>query len=280
MRWRRYKILSSHYKIITLMKYFISLMLVWGVLNAKAQKKVSFDLIFDAGTVFSQTKPVVKYSPGVMSYDPTTGTATYISVGSFKTTNQYKNVLTPAITAGARANHSVTQNFQIYAGVSFTYLAAKRKNISVFPNPFRPNTNYEYSLTELFKFYNLNIPLGVSYNYNKWLLDIGVTPTIILNSTFTQIKGPADPEFTPGASLPPGPGDPVPSPDNKTKSFASLSVSPLYQLNDHVKIGIEYLHALENSYSANRYSANLYQSMKINTLCLKLLYKLNFNHAK
>jgi Outer membrane protein beta-barrel domain len=276
MHWLLFKTLSSHYKIIELMKYFISFVLALSILNVKAQKKISFDLLFGAGTVFSESKPVVKYSPGVMSYDPNTGTTTYISFGSFKTTNQYKNVITPTLTLGVLANYPLSKKFQIYAGVSFRYLAATRKNVSIFPHPLLSNTNYEYTVTESFKFNNLNIPFGVSYNYNKWLLNIGITPTVILNSTFTQIKGPEDPEFSPGSPQPLNPIDPKPSPNNKTKSFASLSVSPLYQLSDKVKIGIEYDHALTNSYSTDMYSENLYQSMKTRTLCLKFLYKLTF----
>ncbi len=254
------------------MKYLIFCILTLSVLNAKAQKKISYDLLFDAGIVFSKSNPVTKSTPGFALYDPNNGTITFIP-GVIKTTNEYKNIITPKISLGARANYPLNQNFKIYAGLSFSYLKAKRKNTMFFPG-FSPNAIYEYTTIEIFNFYNLDIPLGATYIYNKWSLNFGITPSIILDSKLTQIKKPVDAEIEP---VPPGPLhplDPQPSPDNKTKSFISLSISPLYQLSERLKIGIEYNHGLTNSYSSDVYSTDVYQSMKTSTLGLKMLYKI------
>jgi hypothetical protein len=256
------------------MRYFISIILALSILNVKAQKKISFDLLFDAGTVFSQSKPVVKYSPGYISYDPNTGVSTYIP-GTSKAINKYKNIITPKISLGCNANYSLRENFKAYGGLCFSYLNAKRKNIVALAIPFSPSQNFEYITEEIFNFYNVDIPLGVTYTKEKWSFNLCILSSIILSSNFASIIKTSNPEIQP---LPPAtlnPLDPQPTSDNKTKKFVSLSISPLYQLSNKLKIGIAYNHALTNSYSTNWYSADFYQSMKTSSLGLKFLYKLN-----
>ena len=256
------------------MKYLIFFVLPLSFLNAKAQNKFSFDVEFDAGTVFSRSKTVIKYSPGAFAYDPSTGTTVYMP-GTLRTTNEYKNVLTPQFTLGVKANYTIKQNLKVYAGLSFSYVEAKRKNTLIIPNPFTNNTtNFEFITNESLKFYNVDIPVGVTYIYDKWSLNFGITPSIILNSKFTEMKEkPADPpEISPWY---PWTNDPTylrPSSANKAKNYISLSISPLYQLNSKLKIGIEYNHGLTKSYYADDYSSEYYQSMKTSTLGLKILY--------
>ena len=257
------------------MKYLIFCLLVLSILNAKAQKKMSFDLQFDAGAVFSRSKPVIKYSPGAFGYDPNTGTTIYMP-GTLRTTNEYKNILTPQFALGLKANYTIKQNFKVYAGLSFSYVEAKRKNTLIIPSPFNNNESFEFITNELLKFYNVNFPIGVTYIYDKWSLNFGITPSIILNSKFTEMKEkPADPpEISPWYPWTNDPTYPRPSSANKAKNYISLSISPLYQLNSKLKIGIEYNHGLTKSYYADDYSTEYYQSMKTSTLGLKILYKL------
>lgn len=257
------------------MKFFIFCMLTLSIINTKAQSKISFDLQFDAGTVFSQSKHLKKYSSGAFLYDPNTGTTVYIP-GTYRNTNEYKNVLTPHFTLGAKANYTLKQNFKIYAGLTFGSIEAKRKNTLIIPSPFPNNPgNFEFVTLESLKFYNLNIPFGVTCIYNKWSLDFGIIPSIILNSKFTEKKLPPDQdEISPYY---PWTNDPTylrPSPDNKAKNFISLSISPFYQLNNRLIIGMEYKHGLTRSYFSDDYSSEYYQSMKISSLGLKILYKL------
>ena len=258
------------------MKFLIFCMLTLSIINTKAQNKISFDLQFDAGTVFSQSKHLKKYSSGAFLYDPNTGTTVYIP-GTYRNTNEYKNVLTPHFTLGAKANYTLKENFKIYAGLTFGYIEAKRKNTLIIPSPFPNNPgNFEFVTIESLKFYNLNIPLGVTYIYNKWSLDFGITPSIILNSKFTEMEEkPEDPpEISPSYPWTNDPTYTRPSSNNKAKNYISLSISPLYQLNDKLKIGVEYSHGLTRSYYADDYSSEYYQSMKTSTLGVKMLYKL------
>lgn len=256
------------------MKYLISCVLSLSILNIKAQNKISFDVQFDAGTVFSLSKPLKQYSPAAILYDPNTGTSVHIP-STLRTTNEYKNILTPQFALGLKTNYTLKHNLKIFTGLSFSYIEAKRKNTLIIPNPFNNTTNFEFITTELLKFYNLDIPLGVTYIYNKWSFNVGITPSIILNSKFAEIKEPADPqEITPYYPWTNDPTYPRPSTGNKAKNYISLLISPLYQLNSRLKIGIEYKHGLTRSYYTDDFSSEYYQSMKTSSLGLKILYKL------
>jgi hypothetical protein len=256
------------------MKYLIFCIMSLSFLNAEAQSKFSFDVEFGAGTVFSRSKPIKQYSPAIFLHDPNTGTTAYIP-RTLRTTNEYKNILTPQFFLGVKTNYTLKHNLKIYAGVSFSYMEAKRKNTLIIPNPFGNSKNSEFITTELLKFYNFDIPLGVTYIYNKWSFNIGITPSIILNSKFAEIKEPADPqEITPYYPWTNDPTYPRPSTGNKAKNYISLLISPLYQLNSRLKIGIEYKHGLTRSYYTDDFSSEYYQSMKTSSLGLKILYKL------
>jgi len=257
------------------MKYLIFCILTLSILNAKAQRKISYDLVFDAGTVFSRSKPIIKSTSGYAVYDPNTGMITIVS-GTSKPGNEYKNIISPKISLGVRANYTIKQNFKIYGGLSVSYVEAKRKNTMIISGFSFAYSYYQFPTTEIFKFYNLDIPLGASYIYNKWSFNVGIVPSVILNTKFSQKReDPVDPtEIQVMPYEPLHPLDPRPSPDNKTKSFISLSVSPMYQLNEKIKIGIEYNHGLNKSYSTDNFSSGFYQSMKTSTLGLKILYKL------
>ncbi|NOT94642.1 outer membrane beta-barrel protein [Ferruginibacter sp.] len=250
------------------MKYLISFILLISILNAKAQKKISLDLFFNTGAVFSKSAPVLKKTSGFTTYDPNTGTFTVIP-GVSKTTNEYKNILSPKVSIGVKATHSVNQNFKIYADLAVSFLKAKRKNTLFFPG-FSANSNLAYTTTEIFNFYTLDIGLGSSYNYKKWSLNLGFTPSFILKSKLTEIKSPKDPEIQPITNQ-----DPQLSTDNETKNFILLSISPVYQLTKKLQVGLEYNHALTKSYSSNAYSSDVYQSMKASSLDFKIFYKLN-----
>jgi hypothetical protein len=256
------------------MKYVIFCILTLSALGTIAQRKMSYDLLFDVSAVFGTSKPVIENRPGVALYDANTGMITYIP-GSSRTSNEYKNIVSPKISLGARLNYTVKQNIEINAGVSVSFLQAKRENTFFFPG-LGPNSNFKYITTESIKFYNLDIPLGATYIYNKWSFNLGITPSIILHSKLTQVKkGSGEPqEVTPIFPWTANPQDPQPSPDNKIKSFISLSISPLYQLSNKLKIGLEYNHGLNESYAMEPYPWDVYQSMKTSTLGLKILYKL------
>lgn len=259
------------------MKYLIFCMLTLSVLNTKAQSKISFDAELDAGGVFSRSKDVIKYSPGVFGYDPSTGTTTYMP-GRLANTNEYKNTITPQFTIGLKANYTLNEHLIVYAGVSFSYAEAKRRNTLIIPNSLSNSpANFEFVTNEMFRYYHVNIPIGVTYVYNKWSLNVGITPSFILNSKFTEMEEePADPpEISPWYPWTNDPNYPRPSPVNKAKNYMSLSISPSYQLNSRFKIGIAYNHGLTKSYYTDDYSSEYYQSMKISTLGLKFLYRLN-----
>lgn len=257
------------------MKYIISFILAVSILSTKAQSKVSYDLIFDVGTVFSRSNPIIKKDPGYAVYDPNTGMITIVP-GTSKPGNEYKNIISPKISLGARANYTLKENFKIYAGLSISYLEAKRKNTMIISGFSFINSYYQFPTTEVFKFYNLDIPFGASFTYNKWTFNAGITPSIIFTTKFSQHKEePVDPteiQILPYQPL--HPLDPYPSPVNKTKSFISLSISPIYQLSSKLKIGIEYSHGLSKSYHTDDFSLDYYQSMKTSTLGLKILYTL------
>ena len=104
-------------------------MLALSVLSTKAQSKISFDVEFGAGTVFSRSKAVVKYSPGAFAYDPNTGTTIFMP-GRLKTTNEYKNVLTPQFAFGVKANYTLKQNFKnLWRFIFFIHRSKKKEYI-------------------------------------------------------------------------------------------------------------------------------------------------------
>ncbi len=255
------------------MKYLISFILTLSILNTKAQKKISLDLLFDAGAVFSHSDAIIKNTPGVAVYDPNTGTITVIP-GISKTTNEYKSITSSKISLGVRASQLLKQNLKIYAGLSFSFAEAKRNNTMFFQGFSLNGPDLTYITTEIFNFSNLDIALGSSYLYKKWELNFGITPSIILNSKLSEIKKPADAEIQPIFPWTLNPQDPQPATDNETKSFISVSIASLYQLNDKFKLGLEYNHGLTRAYSSNAYSSDVYQSMKLRSLCLKIVYKL------
>jgi hypothetical protein len=254
------------------MRKFLFVVLSFIFLSAEAQKKISYELLFSSGAVFTRSKPITIRSPGRILIDPNTGMATTVP-GTTETSNLFKNVITPYVTLGFVGNYYIRQDIRIHGGLSFSYLDIKRKNIIPLTNPLNGNSTYDYLSTEMFKFYTLNIPMGVSYLKNKWVFEIGITPSVILNSKSYNIEEPTDPEVIP---LPPQPDPTVPQPSrsNETKMYVSLSITPSYQISKKFRIGLEYNHGLSNTYSTNKYSKNVYQSMKVSNLGLKIFYKI------
>lgn len=258
------------------MKYLFFCMLALSCLNTLAQQKFSVDAEFEGGPVLSRSKSRDTYSRGTYVYNYNTGIITYMP-GNYRYTNEYKNEFTPQLTVGIKANYTFKQNFKIYAGVSFSYLDVKRKNILIIPNPFSNSSEkFEFVTKESFKFYNINFPLGVSYTYHKWSLNLGVIESVIVNSKFYEMNENTDdpPEIQPYYPWTNDPTYPRPSSVNKAKNYISLSISPSYQLNSRLRIGLQYNHGLTKSYYADNYSSEYYQSMKTSSLGLKILYKL------
>jgi len=247
------------------MKYLIFSLLTLNILNAKAQAKISYDLFLDAGTSLSKSPTVVIPGFRAFQYDPNTGTTTIIQFAS-KTSNTFKNKISPQVSLGVRANYALSQFIKLYGGLGISFINSKR--INTFPITVG-GKNFDYITTESFNFYNLNFKLGLSASKNKWSLNVGISPSLILSSKVAVIEKPEDPEFYPA---PPGtlnPQDPQPSADNKEKGFISISISPLYQVSNKLKIGLEYDHGL-----SKLYSSEVYQSMKVSSLCFKIVYKL------
>lgn len=243
------------------MKYLICCLLTLCMLKIEAQKKVSIDLHVDAGTVFSRSKPIKQdLPPGMIS----------------NISNDYKNLPAPQFSIGFRGSYDLKQNVAVHAGLAFSYLQAERRNTIIVQNTtVPPGSNFEFVTTESFKFYSVEIPIGATYSYRKWSLDLAIVPSIILNSKFTDKRGSFDPsEITLVYPWYTDPNYPRPSTDNKSKSNLSLSLSPLYRISKNLKLGLEYNHGLTNYYSAGEYSSNYYQSMKVSTLGMKLLYKI------
>jgi hypothetical protein len=247
------------------MKYLILSILILSILSTNAQKNISYDLFFDAGTSFSKSPTVVIPGFRAMQYDPNTGTTTTVQFAS-KTSNTFKNKISPQVSFGVRANYTLTQYLKIYGGLGLSFLNAKR--INTFPITVG-GKNFDYITTESFNFYNLDFKLGLSASKNKWSLNVGISPSLILNSKVAVIEKPENPEFYPASPGTLNPQDPQPSADNKERAFISISISPLYQVSNKLKIGLEYDHGL-----SKLYSSEIYQSMKVSSLCFKILYKL------
>ena len=196
--------------------------------------------------------------------------------------NKYKNFPTPQVTIGLRGNYEIRQNFQLHAGLAFSYLEAKRRNTVTSLFTTTPgNSIAELVTDESFKFYNLEIPIGISFLNKKWSLEVGITPSIILDSRFEEMKDAFDPaEITIEYPWESSSSIPRPSTNNKAKTYFSLSISPLYQLSSRLSLGVEYNHGLTKAYYTDDYASNYYQSMKLNTLGFKVLYAIDRGHTK
>lgn len=276
---------------------------------ATAQSKLSYDLVFNVSGVSNASPKSKTSSKNLATYIfDSTGLPIIITPGSGsiyvtsipKTDAiKYKAKLTSGITIGGKINYTFCKNIDISIGANFSYFRATRSAITTtasFSTPVGfvgiglngagnwdstrnlPAGTYTYSngvaSVDKFKFLTVNIPVTASCSIAKWKLEAGIiTSFIISNAKKTFTPDNFDPEIGPG---PPtfDPSVPQPSPENKAKSFFSLSVSPQYQLSNKLKIGIEYNHALSNVYSTNWYSQDAYPSMKTNSLGLKILYKL------
>jgi hypothetical protein len=277
-----------------------------------AQSKFSYDLIFGLSgvsnssgkavtTSYGNSLPIILNSSGTpILLTPASGNVYTVAVPQTKPIT-YKAKITEGFTFGGKMNYEVYKNIQAGIGVSVSYFKAIRSlnvtnTTSSFSAPLGfsgllvtgsghwdstanfPAGTYNYpespAKQDQFKFVTINIPLNINYSIAKWQLEAGViTSFIISNSKKTFTKTQYDPEV----SLPPSQTDPSvqqPTLENTTKHFFSLSISPQYQLNNKIKIGIEYTHALNNVYSTNWYSQNDYPGMKTSSLGLKLLYKL------
>ena len=244
-----------------------------GILHTKAQEKNTLELFFDAGTVFSKSEPIIKNTPGLAIYDPNTGTFT-TAPGIPISINEYKSIPSSKFSLGIKASRKLKQNFKLYTGLSFSFLKAERKNSMSFPNFSLAGPDFRYITTEFFNFSNLDITLGAGYLYKKWSLDFEVIPSIILNSKLSKIEKPSNSEIQPILPGSLNPQDPQPSVVNQTKNFISLAIAPSYQLSNKIKIGLAYNHGLTKSYSTDKYSSDVYQSMKLRSVCLKISYKL------
>jgi opacity protein-like surface antigen len=257
------------------MKYPFFILLTMVGFSSAAQNKISFEGQLEAGTVFSRSKPIVRKSPGYVIFDPNTGGTTYMP-GKVSSNNNYKNLPSAQFELGVKASYKIGQDFKIYSGLSFSYLEAKRRNTVVVPNMFPVDTSFAFVTNESLKLWSVAIPLGVTYRYKKWFLDVGIIQSILLNSKLTEQKESSvyPPEITVAYPWMMNSSIPPPSSQNKAKSYLSLSFSPQYQINSRLKVGLEYTYGVSNAYAADKYSADYYQSMKTNTLGLKILYAL------
>jgi hypothetical protein len=278
---------------------------------AAAQSKLSYDLIFNVSGISNstgktKTNSVGRYfSPVFFDSAGTPVVLTTLSgvyTAAVPKTNpvKYKAKLTGGFSIGGKLNYLAYKKLGISIGVSVSYFKVVRSSIPTvesFSSPFgftgsllsssgnwdstrtySPGT-YTYSngpeTVEKFQFVTLNIPLSINYSFSKWQIEAGITSSFILGSKFAQeTKKYSDPEISSAYSVPLNPYDPQPSPENETKHFFSVSVSPQYQLSNKLKIGIEYIHALSSVYSTNWYSKGIYPDMKTGSLGLKILYKL------
>mgnify|MGYP000900626183 CR=1 FL=1 len=256
------------------MKYLFSLLLLLSNIIAEAQKNLHCDIILNVGAVLSSSKPNTRDMAGAALLDPVNNTITFLS-GPYQVTYGFKTLISPKLSAGVNLYYTVRKDMNIYAGLELSLLKAKRENTMTFPVPVPAVSTIKTITTESFDFYNLDIPIGASYRYKKWSINLGFTPSIILHSTFTQVRKSSSSEISLISGTPYLPQDPQPSPDNKSKGFLSLSFAPFYQLTNKFKIGIGYNLALTKSYTVDYASRNIYQAMKTNTLDLKILYNLN-----
>lgn len=255
------------------MKYLFLHLLTCCILYSSAQKRISYELTMNAGIDISRTPPIKSKPVGYYIYDPNTGIITVLPGSPGRNTNIFKNIISPQGSIGARAIYTLNDHFRIFGGISFSFLKVRRENTMLLSSATGGFFN-DYISKEEFDFYNLDIPVGVTYVLKKWSVDLGLTPSVILSSKLTRIRTPSDPEVSPA----PGsmnPGDPQPTPENTKKNFISAVITPSYQAGKKIKIGIEYSHGLTNMYEANFYSSSIYQEMKNSTLSLKIIYKLN-----
>jgi hypothetical protein len=276
---------------------------------AAAQSKLSYDLAFSVAgvsnaspkskTASTNPTPYIFDSSGsIFVITPVSGGTYFISVPKTDAV-RYKAKLTGGFTVGGKLNYTIYKNMDIGIGANLSYFKVTRSAITTtgaFSSSLGfivvglgssgnwdstrnlPAGTYTYSngvtSVDKFKFLTANIPVTVSYSIAKWKLEAGIITSFIISTSkktllpeyFDPEIGPAPPSFDPSV--------PQPSPENKTKSFFSLSISPQYQLTSKLKIGIEYNHALSNVYSTNWYSQNDYPNMKTSSLGLKILYKL------
>ncbi len=276
-----------------------------------AQSKLSYDLILNISGVSNTSNKVQLNSGGFSTYIfDSSGAPIIITPGSSgifiagipqKKSLEYKTKLNVGFTVGAKLNYNVYKRLGIGIGASISYFMATRTlNNTVsgtFPSSIiftgiglssggnwdstrtLPAGTYSYSdgldSEDKFKFVTLNIPLSVNYSIAKWQFEAGlITSFIVSNSKKIVVKSNDDSEISASPPVYSDPSVPKPSPENEAKSFFSLSVSPQYQLSNKLKIGIEYIRGLSNSYSTNQYSKYTYPGMKTSSLGLKILFKL------
>jgi hypothetical protein len=276
-----------------------------------AQSKLNFDLIFKiSGVSNSSVKP--KTNSGTKYYSPvlfdslgspiviTPSSGNIYTVAAPKTSPvKCKGKFTAGFTIGGKMTYDIYKKLGIGIGASISYFKAVRStittsealysNISFYGALLSSSGNwdstrsfsagtYTYSngpeREDKFQFVTLNIPLSINYSIAKWEFEAAITASIILNSKYTQATDQNSNLEISAYTAPQYPYDPQPSPENETKSFFSLSVSPQYQISNKLNIGIEYSLPLSSSYSTNWYSKGIYPDMKTSSLGLKILYKL------
>jgi hypothetical protein len=277
-----------------------------------AQSKLSYDLIFSLSAVsnssskavttsYGNSLPILLNSSGSpILITPGSGSIFVVAVPKNKPIT-YKAKITGGFSIGGKINYLVYKKLGIGIGTSLSYFKAVRSlNVTNTTQSFSaplgfsgillsgtghwdstasfPAGTYNYpespSKQDQFQFVTIDIPVSINYSITKWQFEAGlITSFIASNSKKTLTKTHYDPEVSPPPSQT-DPSVPQPTPDNTTKSFFSLSVSPQYQVNNKLRIGIEYTRALSNVYSTNWYSQNDYPGMKTSSLGLKILYKL------
>jgi hypothetical protein len=288
------------------MKIFYLLALSVLPIVGSAQSKLSYDLTVNTFGVFNRSGEALNTSRGFATFLLDSSGAPVIirssggqvyTAAPAKAPLQYNATVTGGFTIGCKLSYQVYKNMHIGVGAGVSWFKAMRSvqnSSSIITGSFTgiglsstgtwdsswrvaPGV-YSFSngleSEDEFKFVTLNVPVSLSYTLSKWTLELGIVSSFIMSSKISQTKPEYNEEITIVMQHSSSPYDPQPSIENVIKNFFALSITPQYQLNKKVKIGIEYNHALTNSYNTNWYSSHLYPGMKTSSLGLKILYKL------
>jgi hypothetical protein len=200
------------------MKYLISCLLAFSILNAKAQKKIYFTVF--VGSNFTASKKVENEFNTIEHYTISRVGDTF-NLGKNYFHYNLKSSYTGkcGFSLGVKANFDISNHFTVSGGVAISQFAVKRKNsesytltkteqltviytpppgAEFFTIPGLERTGYEkfsnyyyYVYEENIKATVLQIPIEISLKSNqksKFEVRLGFTPVILLNYELTPNK--------------------------------------------------------------------------------------------